>query len=58
MISRMSFVVLCFLFMAVSGSAWQDNTFDQMNALQEILDRNFAQEVTVIYSFDFRELES
>jgi hypothetical protein len=45
MVSRVSFVLICvFLGCAV---AWQDDASEQVNSLQEILDRHFEQDIPV-----------
>ena len=49
MISKTSFFFFfaCFLFVAAAASSWQDNSYDQLNTLQDMLDQNFAQGVSV-----------
>ena len=53
MISKTSFFFFfaCFLFVAAAASSWQDNSYDQLNTLQDMLDQNFAQGVSVSNPF-------
>ena len=47
MVSKTSFVVMiCFV---ATATAWQDSGYDQVNSLQDILDRHFTQEGSVSY---------
>ena len=45
MVSRTSLLLICLLLGC--AAAWQDDTAEQVNSFQEILERHFAQEIPV-----------
>ena len=52
MVSRISFLLVC-VFLGCAVVAWQDEASEQVNSLQEILDRHFEQDIPVSLLFNF-----